>query len=129
MRVANELTEEMHHALGVGVVEGRLEGGAGGGSVPLTVPLAVPRTVPLTVPLSAQNDETRVAQQTRRAEPIARAEARETPLFLPYVAPRFPHMSEMNASFFVQLERPVFPICRTPFPPHVRDEFFFFRAA
>ena len=81
MRVANELTEEMHHALGVGGVEG----GAGGGSAP--------PTVPLTAPLSAQNDETLFAQQTRREEPIPRAEARESPLFS--------HMSH-----------PVSPICQ-----------------
>ena len=37
--------------------------------------------------------------------------------FSPYVAPRFPHMSEMNSSFFVQLERPHFPHMSTPVSP------------
>ena len=59
--------------------------------------------------------------------------------FSPYVAPRFPHMSEIHHSFFwpfPHMSHPVsphvaprFPICRTPFPPYVRDEsLFFFRS-
>ena len=47
---------------------------------------------------------------------------RHTP-FSPYVAPRFPHMSEINAlfSFFYSPKHPLSPICRPPFPPYVRN--------
>ena len=51
---------------------------------------------------------------------------RHTP-FSPYVAPRFPHMSEINSLFsFFFSNTPFLPYVETPFLPYVRNQFFFF---